>query len=258
MHRFFVDPGQVHDEKIFIRDENDIHHMSKVLRLRAGEEIEVSDGNGWTYLCEIETLPAPKEKSGEAVLRITDRQAEAAEPPFNATLFQGVPKASKMDLIVQKCVELGACEIVPVFMKRTVVEGKAGGLSKRIDRWQKIADEAAKQSKRGMLPKVGEDISFSEMLEELKNFDLVLFLYEDEKSRTFRRAVEESKASLSEAGCGKPRIAVIVGPEGGFAESEVEDLEAFGIYPVTVGGRILRTETAGFAALSMLIYGLEL
>ena len=248
MSRFFVNERDIGDSEIVITDSGDLRHMRKVLRLKPGDEVEVSDSAKWEYRAVIEEIT-----DDSAVLRITDKQAFAREPRIQVTLFQGVPKASKMDEIVQKCTELGVSEIYPVFMDRTVVVEK-DGFGKKIARWRKVAAEAVKQCRRGKAPEVMDRLSFKEMVPCLGDFDLVLFPYENETGRTIKDALREYLTKDA-----KPeRIAVIIGPEGGFSDSEAEALKTFGADCVSLGKTVLRTETAGPAALAMIMYELEL
>lgn len=243
MSRFFTEPENISDRYIYITDKDDLHHIKKVLRLKPGDTVEISDGQKWEYEGVIEDITAT-----EATLRITDKQSFAREPETRVTLFQGIPKAGKMDLIVQKCVELGADSIVPVFMERTVVNDN-GKIGKKTERWQKISDEACKQCRRGIIPKVAAAVDDSEMMNMLENFDLVLFPYENETDRTIRDSLRSLKS--------KPEtVAVVIGPEGGFSDSEAKQLKKYEC--VSLGRTVLRTETAGIAALAMIMYELEL
>lgn len=245
MNRFFTDPSNIGDKTIKITDKQDIQHISKVLRLHEGDKIEVSDSEKWEYIAEISYID---KECVEAL--IVDKQKFTNEPFTKVTLFQGVPKQGKMELIIQKNVELGVHEIVPVFTDRCVVTDN-GKMSKKIERWQKVSDEAVKQCKRGIIPRVGDDITFKEMLDLLDGFDLVLFPYENEDDRSIKDALR----GLTE----KPEhVAVIIGPEGGFSDKEAETLKAMETECVTLGKTTLRTETAGMAAVSMIMYELEL
>ena len=243
MSRFFTEPENISDKYIYITDADDIHHIKKVLRLKPGDTVEISDGQKWEYEGDIEEITAT-----EVTLRITDKQSFAREPETRVTLFQGIPKAGKMDLIVQKCVELGIDSIVPAFMERTVVNDN-GKIGKKTERWQKISDEACKQCRRGIVPGIADAVNHSEMMNMLKDFDLVLFPYENETGRTIKDALRNLKD--------KPEtVAIVIGPEGGFSDSEAEDLRKYEC--VSLGKTILRTETAGIAALAMTMYELEL
>ena len=245
MSRFFTSPESVGEKSIRITDQNDIHHITKVLRLKIGDKIDISDSDKWEYETEISYMD---KDYVEAI--IIDRQKFANEPRSKVTLFQGVPKQGKMELIIQKTVELGVYEIVPVFTDRTVVTDN-GKFSKKIERWQKISDEAVKQCKRGIIPTVADDLTFKEMMERLKAFDLVLFPYENEDDRTIKDALRERK-DIPET------IAIIIGPEGGFSDKEALALNDFGAECVTLGKTTLRTETAGMVALAMTMYEFEL
>ena len=253
MSRFFVDPSDVTDKYIYLNDSGDLKHMRKVLRMSVGDELDISDGAAWEYHVQIEALD-----EDEAKLLILDKQKFAREPELHVTLYQGVPKAGKMEGIIQKCVELGVYAIVPVFMERTVVVDK-GNFGKKQDRWQKISDEAVKQCKRGIIPEVGASLKFKEMVEELSQYDLILFPYENEEGTTIKdclrdvvRAVEAGERTMPK------NICIIIGPEGGFADKEAEMLDEAGAQRVSLGKTILRTETAGPAALAMTMYELEL
>ncbi|MGN0733137.1 MAG: RsmE family RNA methyltransferase [Emergencia sp.] len=243
--RIFTDPVNIGDKYIAIKDRGDIKHMIKVMRLREGDRVDVSDSAQWEYETEIDQIAEE-----EVLLRILDKQAFAREPEVKVTLFQGVPKAGKMETIIQKCVELGVHAITPVFMERTVVVEK-GNFGKKLERWQKVADEAVKQCKRGLIPEIKDQLRFREMVSQLGDFDLVLFPYENESDYS----IKDCLRNLSS----KPTaVAIIIGPEGGFADSEAELLDEAGAVRVTLGKTILRTETAGMAALAMTMYELEL
>lgn len=263
MSRFFVEPENIGAGTIVIDDKNDLHHMMKVLRLKEGDKIEVSDTVEWEYEGVIESL-----SSEEAVLKITDKQAFAAEPKLRVTLFQGIPKQGKMETIVQKCVELGVSEIVPVFMERTVVVDK-GNFHKKVDRWNKVSAEAVKQCRRGTIPPVRDDIKMKELLEDSTNsgkpdmfedFDLVLFPYENERGTTIKDMLLTVTSPMYKEITGGEieNVAIIIGPEGGVSPEEADAIVKGGGSSVSLGKTILRTETAGMAALAMVMYELEL
>lgn len=245
MSRFFVDAADVGENSIFIRKKEDIRHIARVLRLREGDQVEISDSCQWEYKAELTRIC---EELVEA--RILDKQRFSREPEVQVTLFQGIPKQSKMESIVQKCVELGVYRIVPVFMDRTVVVDK-GNFGKKLERWQKVSAEAVKQCRRGIIPEISGAIRSSELPKALDGFDLVLFPYENETGRTMKDCLRNLKERPE-------RIAVIIGPEGGFSDQEADHLKESGADCVTLGKTILRTETAGPAALSMIMYELEL
>lgn len=243
--RIFTDPVNIGDKYITIQDKGDIKHMIKVMRLKEGDRVDVSDSAQWEYETEIDQIT-----DDEVLLKILDKQSFAREPEVRVTLFQGVPKAGKMETIIQKCVELGVYSITPVFMERTVVVEK-GNFGKKLDRWQKVSDEAVKQCKRGIIPEISNQLRFKEMVSQLEDFDLVLFPYENESSYSIKDCLRNLTS--------KPAtIAIIIGPEGGFADYEAELLDEAGAVRVTLGKTILRTETAGMATLAMTMYELEL
>ncbi|QIB69237.1 16S rRNA (uracil(1498)-N(3))-methyltransferase [Aminipila butyrica] len=246
MSRFFTTPEQVGEKTIRIVDKQDIQHMTKVLRLREGDRIDISDCQRWEYQAEI--LEIDKEYVETLIL---DKQKFTSEPFTKVTLFQGLPKQGKMEVIIQKTVELGIHEVVPLFTDRTVVTDNKGNLSKKQERWQKVADEAVKQCKRGLIPRIGEALKFQQLLPLLDTFDLVLFPYENEEQRNIKTALR----GLDQ----KPEtVALIIGPEGGFSDREAELLKGTRAHCVTLGKTTLRTETAGMAALAMVMYELEL
>ncbi len=248
MSRFFVRPEDISGGKIYITDRGDIHHMKKVLRLAYGDEVDISDGAVWEYRARIEEIG-----ENQAVLTIVDNQKFAREPHIRITLFQGIPKAGKMEGIIQKSVELGVDKIVPVFMERTVVVDK-GNFCKKLERWQKISDEAVKQCKRGMIPQIENSCRFEEALPMLKDYDLILFPYENEENTT----IKDCLRGITGSGESPETVAIIIGPEGGFSDREAVMLDGAGSRRVTLGKTILRTETAGPAAIAMTMYELEL
>lgn len=257
MHRFFVEKAAVGAATIEITEKEDVGHISRVLRLRTGEKILVSDGEGWDYLCVLEEV-----SKQYVTARIEDKQKNATEPAYRVTLYQGIPKGGKLDVTVQKCIELGVSCIVPVFMKRSVAADK-GNFGKKTERLRAIAEAAAKQSGRGLIPEVGESLRFPEMMDKLAGFPLVLFPYENEDGKTMKDALREARSSGILPAEGAPEepveIAVVIGPEGGFADEEADALKALqNCRCVSLGKRILRTETAGMAALAMLLYEIEL
>lgn len=244
--RFVVDSENIGTNTVYIDNREDLRHMIKVLRLGEGDEIDISDGSQWEYKAVIVKLTAD---GAEAEIR--DKQKFAREPEIKVTLFQGIPKQGKMESIVQKSVELGVEKIVPVFMDRTVVVDK-GNFDKKIQRWQKISGEAVKQCRRGIVPEVSAAVNSRDMTKRFSDFDLVLFPYENEEGRTIKDALRS---------CDSRRIksmAVIIGPEGGFSQEEALNIAAAGGISVSLGKTILRTETAGMAALAMIMYELEL
>ncbi len=239
------------------------NHMKNVLRLRVGDEVSVSDGTGVDYTCKI-----AKYEDGEAFLEILDYQKSAAELPVDLVLYQGFPKGDKLELIIQKATELGASGVVPVMMARSVVKLDEKKATKRVERYRSIATNAAEQSKRNVVPEVGEVISYKKALEEAKECDFLLLPYEEakgmEESRKILAEIQafiaDSKKNTENDAHGlqkKPRIGILIGPEGGFAPSEVEDAKVLGARVMSLGHRILRTETAGLMLLSVLGFMLD-
>lgn len=245
MYQFFVEPSQIQGNRIVITG-SDVNHIKNVLRMKVGDEIAVSNGmDGKEYRCGIESFT-----EDEIVCGLRFVKEDGVELPSKIYLFQGLPKADKMELIIQKAVELGAFEVIPVAAKRCVVrldEKKAAG---KISRWQGIAEAAAKQSKRAVIPKVHPVLSMKEAVAYAQNMDVKLIPYElAEGMQHTKQMIEAVKPEQS--------IAVFIGPEGGFEESEIQMAREAGIEPVTLGRRILRTETAGFTVISWLMYQLE-
>lgn len=244
MHRFFAEPGQIGEKEIVITGA-DVNHIRNVLRMRADEEVLIADGQGAEYRCKLTDLGENEVRA--QILWKLDGNAELASA---ITLFQGLPKSDKMDLIVQKCVELGVSRIVPVSTKRAVVKLDAKKEQTRLKRWNTISESAAKQSGRGVIPEVSGVMSFGKALEEAKKLDVLLIPYERaEHMAETRRVMGEIRPGQS--------VGIFIGPEGGFEESEVEEAVAAGAKAITLGKRILRTETAGLAVMAMLSYLLE-
>ncbi len=244
MHRFFVEPANIGKKEIVITGA-DVNHIRNVLRMRTDEELLLADGQGAEYRCKLTDL-GENEVHAEILWKLSGN----AELSSKITLFQGLPKSDKMDLIVQKCVELGASRIVPVSTKRTVVKLDAKKEQTRIKRWATISESAAKQSGRGVIPEVSGVMTFTKALEEAKKLDMLLIPYERaEDMAETRRVMSAIKPGQS--------VGIFIGPEGGFEESEVEEAVAAGARAITLGRRILRTETAGLAVMAMLSYLLE-
>lgn len=244
MHRFFAEPGQIGEKEIVITGA-DVNHIRNVLRMRADEEVLIADGQGAEYRCKLIELGENEVRA--QILWKLDGNAELASA---ITLFQGLPKSDKMDFIVQKCVELGVSRIVPVSTKRAVVKLDAKKEQTRLKRWNTISESAAKQSGRGVIPAVSGVMSFGKALEEAKKLDVLLIPYERaEHMAETRRVMGEIRPGQS--------VGIFIGPEGGFEESEVEEAVAAGAQAITLGRRILRTETAGLAVMAMLGYLLE-
>lgn len=245
MYQFFIEPSGMQDGHIAITGD-DVNHIRNVLRMRAGEKIAaVDEAGGRKYLCEI------REFTEDSVLcKILSAEEGDTELPARIFLFQGLPKGDKMELILQKAVELGCFEVIPVVCRRCVVKLEEKKRKSRVERWQAIAEAAAKQSGRRIIPRVHEVMSFSEALFYASDMDVRLIPYE--------RAADmaETRRLLKSVGPGQ-RIAVFIGPEGGFEEAEIEEAKKAGAASVTMGRRILRTETAAITMLSWLMYLLE-
>ncbi len=245
MYQFFVEPGQIQGREILIRGV-DVNHIKNVLRMKVGEELSVRSGvDGREYRCAIAEL---SEETVRCELRFI--KEDGVELPSRIYLFQGLPKADKMELIVQKAVELGAYQVIPVSARRSVVRLDEKKAAAKVDRWQAIAQAAAKQSKRGVIPQVCPVMSWRQALTYAGDIPVKLIPYElaDNMDRT-RELINGLEPGQD--------IAVFIGPEGGFEEEEIETARAAGAIPVTLGRRILRTETAGMTVLSWLVYRLE-
>ena len=244
MHHFFVTPQQISGDKIRIEG-GDVNHMKNVLRMKLHEKAEISDGESRTYLCEVEAY-----EEDVAVLHILEEMEADTEPASKLYLFQGLPKSDKMELIVQKAVELGVYQVIPVAMKRSVVRLDDKKAAKKVERWGEIARSAAKQSGRGIVPKVGGLLKYDEALMLSKELDVVMIPYE------LAEGMERTKQIMESVKPGQS-VGIFIGPEGGFEKEEVEQAKEAGASEITLGKRILRTETAGLTALSILMYHLE-
>jgi len=238
MARFFVDKDKIRDKDILMDGDN-FQHMSRVLRMREGDELTICDGEKTDYICIVSSI-----SKKEAVCEIVSKEENKNECAVSVTLFQGVPKGAKMDLIIQKCVELGAVKIVPFISRRTVATAKG-----KFDRFQKISLEAAKQSGRGIVPEVSEIVSFEDALSQLCGCELPLMAYEESQGFTLKDALRGKTPET---------IGIMIGPEGGFDISEAEAAEKAGVQIVSLGSRILRTETAGLSVISNIMYETEL
>ena len=244
MYRFFVEESQIYDGTVHITG-SDVNHIKNVLRMRPGEKILVSTGGEKEYHCAVSDFP-----EGEVLAAVEEVTAADRELPSGIVLFQGLPKGDKMELIIQKAVELGATEIVPVEMKRCVVKLDRKKEESKLKRWNAIAESAAKQSGRMMIPQVHSVLTMKEAFAYAKGFDVNLIPYE------LAEGMKETKAILDQVKPGM-RVGIFIGPEGGFDVEEVEAAMMEGIHPITLGRRILRTETAGMTMLSILMFQLE-
>lgn len=252
MDRFFVEPEHLNlDDKTLYIDGEDVKHISKVLRYGQGDEIEVCDSNGHEYICRIESIDKTR-----IDLSIVDEVDINRESRIRVSLYQGVPKSTKMDIILQKLTEAGVDEIVLVNTKRSVVNIKGDKADKKFDRWERIIYEAAKQCKRGLIPKLRGILSFKEALEDMGKNDINICPYEVEKSLGIKEALQTGQVKKILENKGEVRVGIFIGPEGGFAEEENEMVKAAGIASVTMGPRIFRTETASIVATAITLYEL--
>ena len=243
MYHFFVSEEQINGENAYIEG-SDVNHIANVLRMKPGEELLISVKGDWDYLCKIVDI-----ETDRVNLKVLESM-EHRELPVNITLLQGIPKSDKLEMIIQKAVELGVSEIIPVKTKRVVVKIDEKKVDTKVNRWNAIAESAAKQSKRSIIPKVYEPMSIDNALEIVKDFGVKLIPYENadgiDKTRKILDNMDKTK-----------NIAVFIGPEGGFEEAEVERIKNSGFEVITLGKRILRTETAGLALLSNIMIRLE-
>lgn len=244
MHHFFVTPEQVKESMIYIEG-SDVNHIKNVLRMKVGEELHISDGNNKKYLCEIADLSAE-----EIQVSIKEELCSDTELPSKIYLFQGLPKSDKMEMIVQKAVELGVYEIIPVATKRAVVKLDDKKAAKKVERWNSISEGGAKQSGRNVIPKVQNVMSYKEAMQYAKKLDVVLIPYE------LAEGMDETRQIIEAIQPGQS-VGIFIGPEGGFETEEVEYAISQGAKAITLGKRILRTETAGLTTLSILMYHLE-
>ena len=244
MYRFFADASQVGGGRIRITG-SDVNHIRNVLRMKQGEEVLISTGDEWEYSCSVEELG-----EDEVVCRILDAQKSGKELPSKIVLYQCLPKGDKMETVIQKAVELGAARIVPVESKRCVVRLDTRKKAARVRRWNAVSEAAAKQSKRMIIPQVADVMTYEQMLSDAAGLDRRFVPYEKSQGMNHTREMfSQIKPGQS--------VGILIGPEGGFEEAEIEKAEAAGFRAVTLGKRILRTETAGMTMLSILMYLLE-
>ena len=243
MYQFFVEDEQIANDLVIIEG-SDVNHIRNVLRMKCGEKVRISSTSGRNFFGTIDRI-------AENVVEvcITEETALDTELPCRICLFQGLPKSDKMELIVQKAVELGAAEVIPVAMKNCVVKLDAKKAAAKAARWQEIAKSAAKQSKRSIIPKIHEVVSFKEALKLAENCDIRLVPYENENG------MEGARTVLEQIEPGKS-ISIMIGPEGGFAEEEIAKARET-MQSISLGRRILRTDTAGICMMSMLMLQLE-
>ena len=249
MYRFFVDAGQIDTENrtVVITDE-DRNHIKNVLRMKEGEEVSVMvPGDDNEYRCAIGRY------TDEAVeLKLLFIKESNVELPCEVVLYQALPKADKMELIITKAVELGAARIVPVAAKRSVVRLTDDKAAKKVARWNAVSEAAAKQSKRAFIPEVSNVMTMSEALADCRTFGAKIIPYE----LSDPDSMNETRKVISGIGAGT-KVAVFIGPEGGFEDEEIALAKEAGFVPITLGHRILRTETAGLVVLSWIVYNVE-
>lgn len=244
MYRFFVAPEQIGEKTINIIG-SDVNHIKNVLRIKPNEEVTISDGQGSDYCCIISEV-----QSDIIELKIHYKCESSHELSKKLVLFQGLPKRDKMEWIIQKSVELGVSSVVPVKMKRTIVKlDEKTGIKKQV-RWQAIATSAAKQSKRSIVPEITVPITFKEMISEIATMDLILVPYENAKGIKYTRQILSDLSKYD-------KIGIVIGPEGGFDDEEVDCLGEIEAKIISLGKRILRTETAGMTLLSYLMIQIE-
>lgn len=248
MPKFFVAENQINNNKITIIG-NDVNHIKNVLRQKSGDKITICDiSKEQDYLCEIDKI---EEKSIDC--NIIEKLENNTESNVKVTIFQGLSKADKLELVIQKSVELGAYDITPLQMKRCVVKLNEKDKLKKIQRWQKISEVAAKQCGRNIIPKINNIVNVKEVCNLCNEYDIVLIAYENEKENTLKKELKNLKKLDKE----EIKVAVIIGPEGGIAPEEIEMFEENGAKIITLGNRILRTETVALSVLSIIMYELE-
>lgn len=245
MDRFFADNIDYEKGICSISDEEEVKHISRVLRLTEGEKLEICDGRQREFICQISSI-----SKKEVQLELLEEVYVQREPKLQVTVYQGLPKAQKFELIVQKLTEVGVSRIVPVETARSIVKLNSKSELKKADRWEKIILGAAKQSKRGMLPRLEQPMSLSQAICDTERNDVNIVPYENEQSNPIGKVLR----GLGE----KPEsIGIFIGPEGGFEEFEIEMLSEKGVIPVTLGKRILRTETAAIVSSAIVLYELS-
>jgi len=246
MPKFFIENNQINENKITLIGE-DVKHIANVLRKDVGNEINICNiTTSDNFLCQIEEISKEEIKCS-----IIEKIESESEPNTEITIFQGLPKAEKMELIIQKCTELGAKTFVPVAMERCVVKFDDKTACKKIERWQKIAETAAKQSGRDIIPKVENLINLKKVCNLIEKYDIVLLAYENEENYTLKEAINSVKNKRN------LKVGIIIGPEGGIDCNEVQLLEQAGAKVITLGKRILRTETVGIMMTGIISYELN-
>ena len=248
MPKFFVENKNINNKEIKIEGQ-DVKHIKNVLRKKIGDTLIICNNNtSKDYLCEIIKL---EEK--EIKCQILEILEDNVESKVKVTILQGLPKKDKMETIIQKAVELGVNDITPVEMKNCVVKLTENDKEKKLQRWQKIAEVASKQSGRNKIPKINKIISIKNICNLSQEYDIVIVAYEKEKENKLRYELEKLKTNQKK----ELKIAIIIGPEGGIDKEEINILKQQGAKLVTLGKRILRTETVALNVLSIIMYELE-
>ncbi|OPJ55608.1 16S rRNA (uracil(1498)-N(3))-methyltransferase [Alkalithermobacter paradoxus] len=243
MDRFFVDINNINiDNKTCIIEGEDVKHISKVLRCSVGDNLEICDKNNNEYICEITDIDKKN-----VFLKIVEKVDINRESKLKVKVYQGLPKGQKLDLIIQKLTEVGVSEIIPVVTKRSVAKIDDKKEDKKLERWERIIYEGAKQSKRGLIPKIKGPLTFKDALIDMKNNDINIVAYEKEDKLKLKDALKAQNINS---------IGIFVGPEGGFEEEEIDKLKESGVKCVGLGPRILRTETASIVLASIVMYEL--
>lgn len=246
MPKFFVTTNQIEGNLITIENE-DVNHIKNVLRAKVEDTIDICDcETSKNYICQIEKI---EEKN--IYCHIVEEIESNVESNIKVTIFQGLPKADKMELIIQKSVELGVYDITPVEMKRCVVKLNEKDKIKKIQRWQKISEGAAKQSERDRIPNINNIINVNKMCEIFKEYDLVLVAYEEEKVNSLKQELKKLEKDK------KIKIGIVIGPEGGIDKEEINKFKENNVKIITLGNRILRTETVALNMLSIIMYELD-
>ena len=249
MYHFYTEKSNISDDHIIL-DGSDVNHIRNVLRMKEGEELIICDGDGTDHFCRIRGYDGKR-----LIADIMKSSSSASELSAKVVLFQGLPKKDKMELIIQKAVELGVSEIVPVLTRRVIVKlDDAGKESRKLERWQSIARSAAEQSGRGIIPTVRNVIGWNEALKEAGNLECSVIPYENADNS--ENGLENSRTVIRELK-GRKSIGVFIGPEGGFEEDEIRQAVEAGFHTISLGRRILRTETAGLATLAIIGFELD-
>ena len=250
MGKFFIKDSQIFDNKISIIGD-DVNHIKNVLRYNISDSIIVCDENGKNYDCEIKDI-----NKDSIICQIISEIESNVESPIKISIFQGIPKFDKMELIIQKCVELGAYDFYPATMKRCIVKLDQNLINKKIDRWQKISEVASKQSGRDIIPKVYNPISIEEVINKIDDYDLFIIPYEKENKISLKDILKNIQ--YNDIINGDLKIGILIGPEGGIDDSEINLLKNTNAKVVTLGKRILRTETVALSMISIIMYELGL